>query len=191
MTGVILSGGRNSRMGTNKAFLRRDGERLIDRTVRIYRNLFSEIVLVTNEPLLYLDQDLLIVTDLVRGKGPLMGIYTGLFYASSEYVFVAACDMPFLDEAFIRFLSEQATGLEDIVIPRSAGGLEPLHAVYSRRCMAPIRRLLDADRLKIAGFYKGMKQKIIEGEVLRAFDPEGRMFVNINRREDLQQADLS
>jgi molybdopterin-guanine dinucleotide biosynthesis protein A len=178
-------------MGTNKAFLRRDGERLIDRTVRIYRNLFSEIVLVTNEPLLYLDQDLLIVTDLVRGKGPLMGIYTGLFYASSEYVFVAACDMPFLDEAFIRFLSEQATGLEDIVIPRSAGGLEPLHAVYSRRCMAPIRRLLDADRLKIAGFYKGMKQKIIEGEVLRAFDPEGRMFVNINRREDLQQADLS
>ena len=191
MTGVILSGGKNSRMGTNKAFLRMDGERLIDRTVRIYRNLFSEIVLVTNEPLLYLDQDLLIVTDLVRGKGPLMGIYTGLFYATSEYVFVAACDMPFLDEAFIRYLSEQATGSEDMVIPRSAGGLEPLHAVYSRRCMAPIRRLLDTDRLKIAGFYKGMKQKIIEGEALRAFDSEGRMFININRREDLQQAELS
>lgn len=191
MTGVILSGGKNSRMGTNKAFLRMDGERLIDRTVRIYRNLFSEIVLVTNEPLLYLDQNLLIVTDLARDKGPLMGIYTGLFYASSEHVFVAACDMPFLDEAFIRYLAEQAAGPEDMVVPRSAGGLEPLHAVYSRRCMAPIRRLLEADRLKIAGFYRGMKQKIIEGQALSAFDPEGRIFTNINRRDDLQQADLS
>ncbi|MBW2674523.1 MAG: NTP transferase domain-containing protein, partial [Deltaproteobacteria bacterium] len=64
MTGIILSGGKNARMGENKAFIRVDGERIIDRTIRIFRELFDEIVLVTNEPLAYLEFDLKIVTDI-------------------------------------------------------------------------------------------------------------------------------
>jgi molybdopterin-guanine dinucleotide biosynthesis protein A len=183
MTGIILSGGKNTRMGANKAFLTVEGKRLIDRTVGIYRPLFSEIILITNEPLLYLDEDVTIVTDLVRHKGPLMGIYTGLFYASSDHIFVTACDMPFLNPEFIQYMIDQ-TGDADIVVPAFAGALEPLHAIYSKRCMGSIRRLFEEDRLKITGFYKDMKPKIIAEEVMKPFDPEGRMFANINTPDE-------
>ena len=185
VTGIILAGGKNTRMGSNKAFLRLDEERLIDRTVRIYQDIFPEIILVTNEPLLYLDQKIMIVTDLTRHKGPLMGIYTGLFFAFYEHIFITACDMPFLNRDFIEYMIEIRGGY-DIVVPETAGGLEPLHAVYSRNCMGPIRRLLDTDRLKVTGFYKGLKKRIVDQDTQQKFDPQGKMFLNINKPADLE-----
>lgn len=185
MTGVILSGGKNSRMGTNKALLSVNGERLIDRTIRIYRDLFPEIILVTNNPLAYLDLDVTIVTDLEKNKGPLMGIYTGLYYASGDHVFIAACDMPFFNLKFIRSLMESTSPEDDIVVPVSANGFEPLHAVYSKRCMGPIRHLLEANRFKITEFYRKMTPKIIGEDIIRSFDPDGLMFINVNAPQDL------
>ncbi|MCX7635430.1 MAG: molybdenum cofactor guanylyltransferase [Syntrophales bacterium] len=101
VTGIILAGGRSTRMGTNKALIRIGGERLIDRTVRVYREVFDDIILVTNEPLLYVDQDVAIVTDVVPGRGPLMGIFTGLLFAAHDAAFVAPCDMPYLTAGII------------------------------------------------------------------------------------------
>ena len=101
MTGVILSGGKSARMGMNKAFLEFEGKRLIDRTVTMFRDIFQEVILVTNSPLEYLDQDCIIVSDIFKNKGALGGIYTGIFYASCDQVFVSACDMPFLNRSFI------------------------------------------------------------------------------------------
>lgn len=82
MTGIILSGGENVRMGQNKAFLVVDGKRLIDRMIRIFRGLFAEVILVTNKPRDYLDLDVTLVTDIYPGRKALGGIYTGLFYAN-------------------------------------------------------------------------------------------------------------
>lgn len=80
ITGVILSGGRNTRMGVNKAFLEIGPLRMMDQTLDIFRRLFSEILIVTNEPLSYLEfDDAALVTDIYKDKGPLGGIYTGLF----------------------------------------------------------------------------------------------------------------
>jgi molybdopterin-guanine dinucleotide biosynthesis protein A len=171
-------------MGTNKAFLRIDGERLIDRTVRIFREMFKEIILVTNSPLEYLDQDVEIVTDIYKGKGALGGIFTGIFYASENQSFVSACDMPFLNRSFIEYMTGLAKDY-DIVVPHTAEGFQPLHAIYSKNCLAPIKKNLLEDKLKVTGFYKGRKLFIIEEEVLRSFDPEGRMFFNVNTQEDL------
>lgn len=75
MTGIILSGGKNIRMGTNKAFIKVDGERLIDRTVRLFKDIFEEVILVTNSPLEYLDQDVKIVTDIIKGKSAMGGVF--------------------------------------------------------------------------------------------------------------------
>ena len=147
MTGIILSGGRNSRMGENKAFIRVNGERLIDRTVRLFRTVFSEVIIVTVTPLDYLDQPAAVVTDIVPEKGALGGIYTGLFFATHEKAFVAACDMPFLNTAFMEYLVSQAAGY-DIVVPETPAGFQPLHAVYARRCLPAIRGLLDRNRLQ-------------------------------------------
>ncbi|MDO9228325.1 MAG: molybdenum cofactor guanylyltransferase [Syntrophales bacterium] len=185
MTGVILSGGRNVRMGENKAFLRVEGERLIDRTVRLFRAVFRQVIIVTASPLDYLDQEATIVTDILPEKGALGGLYTGLFFALDEYVFVAACDMPFLNRAFLEHMIRQSSGY-DIIVPAPPDGLQPLHAIYARRCLPVIRSLLDRNRLQIKELYPGQRLLKIPPEVLRSFDPEGRMFLNVNTPEDLR-----
>jgi molybdopterin-guanine dinucleotide biosynthesis protein A len=186
MTGVILSGGKNKRMGENKAFLRVGEERLIDRTVRLFQRVFREVIIVTTCPLDYLDQEAIIVTDILPEKGALGGLYTGLFYATDEYAFLVACDMPFLNIAFLEYMVEQATS-HDIVIPAPPDGLQPLHAIYARRCLPAIRARLDQNRLQIKGFYHGHSILEISPEVLYTFDPEGRMFLNVNTPEDLHK----
>jgi molybdopterin-guanine dinucleotide biosynthesis protein A len=188
MTGIILSGGKNARMGVNKAFIRVGGERIIDRTIRIFRELFEEIVLVTNEPLGYLEFDLKIVTDIIKEKGALGGLYTGLFHSSCEHAFVCPCDMPFLSIDFIRYMQERAKGY-DVVVPVQPEGFQPLHAIYSRRCMPAIKKCIDEDRLKVTGFYKKARVLEIPPEVIASFDPEGRIFFNINSPDDLGDAE--
>lgn len=189
MTGVILSGGKNTRMGENKAFLRIGGERLIDRTVRLFRQVFREVIIVTTNPLDYLDQEAVIVTDILPGKGALGGLYTGLFYSTDEYAFLAACDMPFLNTAFMEYMLRQTTGY-DIVVPAPPDGLQPLHAIYARRCLPAIRARLDQNRLQIKGFYPGRPLLKISPEVLDSFDPDRRMFLNVNTPEDLEKLSL-
>ena len=186
MTGIILAGGKNSRMGINKAFLEIDGTRLIDNILAVYQKIFSEIIIVTNDPLSYTEfPETLIVTDIYKDKGALGGIYTGLFYATHDYSFVAACDMPFLNEDFIIYLTGQA-GKHDIIVPELSEGFQPLHAIYSRNCLSHIKKLLIADKLKITGFYKEVRLLSIPEEKIKPFNKDGRLFLNINTPEDLK-----
>ena len=187
MTGIILAGGKNSRMGINKAFLEIDGTRVIDNILAVYRKIFSEIIIVTNDPLSYTEfSETLIVTDIYKEKGALGGIYTGLFYAAYDYSFVAACDMPFLNKDFIIYLTEQ-TDKFDIVVPELPEGFQPLHAIYSRNCLSHIKKLLIADKLKIAAFYKEVRLLSIPKEKIKPFNKDGRLFFNVNTPEDLEK----
>ncbi len=189
MTGIILSGGKNARMGKNKALLEVGGERLIDRTVSLFRSVFREVIIVAANPLDYLDQETVIVTDILPERGALGGIYTGLFYATEEHAFVAACDMPFMNRTFLEYMASQADGY-DIIVPAPPDGLQPLHAVYARRCLPAIRNLLDRNRMQIKEFYPGHRLLKIPPEVLRSYDPAGRMFINLNTPDDLLKLPL-
>jgi molybdopterin-guanine dinucleotide biosynthesis protein A len=75
----------------------------------------------------------------------------------------------------------------DIVVPNPPDGYQPLHAIYSKRCLPRIRKFIDKDELKIRGFYKKSKTLLIGAEEIQKFDPEGRMFLNINSPEDLDE----
>ena len=186
MTGIILAGGKNSRMGTEKSFLTIDGVRLIDKIFNVYQEIFPEIIIVTNDPLAYTDFSVAtVVTDIYKEKGALGGIYTGLFFASHDYSFVAACDMPFLNKDFIIYLTEQV-GKYDIVVPQLSDGFQPLHAIYSRNCLTAIKKLLTADKLKITGFYKEMRLLSISEEKIKPFNKDGQLFLNINTPADLE-----
>jgi molybdopterin-guanine dinucleotide biosynthesis protein A len=187
VTGVILSGGKNSRMGgRNKAFIEFEGERLIDRDVRLFQSLFAEVILVTNSPREYLDLGVTLVTDIYRNKGALGGIHAGLFHAGNEKVFFAACDMPFLNEALIKHMIDLSPDF-DILVPQSPDGLQPLHAVYSRKCLPVIEKLFAKDLLKIIGFYPGYTIHKITADTLIQFDPQWRMFSNLNSSEEMQK----
>jgi len=185
-TGIILAGGKNLRMGQNKAFLEVQGERIIDRTRKIFGELFAEVLLVTNSPGDYLDLNLRIVTDLYREKGSLGGVFTGLFHASFSHAFVAACDMPFLNRDLISHLVSLSPGY-DIVIPRTEDGLQPLHAVYSRRCLPFMEDLLRRGNLKILDFFHRVKKREVPTEEILPFDPHLASFLNLNTPEDLDR----
>ena len=188
MTGIILSGGKNSRMGVNKAFLEMNGVRLIDHILSVYRKIFSEIIIVTNEPLAYTEfPDTMIVTDIYKGKGSLGGIYTGLFYARNDYAFVAACDMPSLNIDFILFMMEQI-GNYEIVVPELSEGFQALHAIYSRRCLPAIKKMILADKLKISGLFKDIRSSKITEDKIKPFNQDGRLFLNLNTPEDLHSS---
>ncbi|MBI4620163.1 MAG: molybdenum cofactor guanylyltransferase [Desulfobacterales bacterium] len=184
MTGVILAGGKSKRMGRNKAFLEINGQRMVDQIADIFKDTFEEVILVTNSPIEYLHLDLRIVTDLIPNKGALGGIYTGLFYASSEHIFVIACDMPFLSKGFIDYMVSKA-GKFDAVVPRSGDGLQPLHAIYSKRCLRQIEALLELDDLKITNFYPKVRVREISPHEILSFDPEQSIFFNINTPQDV------
>ena len=183
-TGIILAGGKNLRMGQNKAFLEVQGERIIDRIKRIFVDLFDEVMVVTNSPRDYLDLNLRIVADLYRERGSLAGIFTGLFHASFSHAFVAACDMPFLNPALIAHLVGLSPGY-DIVIPRTEDGLQPLHAVYSRKCLPFMEDLLREGNLKILDFFHRVKKREVPAGEMIPLDPHLSSFLNLNSPEDL------
>jgi len=171
-------------MGKNKAFLEVRGQRIIDRTKDLFCNLFDEVILVTNSPLEYVDLQLRTVGDLYVGKGSLGGIFSGLFHASHPQAFVAACDMPFLNEGLIRYLMSLAPGY-DLVIPQTGDGLQPLHAVYSQKCLPFAEELLRQNDLKIIDFFPKVKKKIVSPEEILPLDPKFASFMNVNTPEDL------
>jgi len=189
-TGVILSGGLSTRFnGRNKALLQIGARRILDRLYEVFTQLFDEIILVTNDPLQFLQWDLTLVTDLFPLRSSLTGIHAGLFYMQREFGFFCACDTPFLEKGLVEMLVEQMDHKTDIVMPHTAAGFEPLCAVYSKRCLQAARQHLNEKKLKIQWAFRSCRTKLVEEEMLRTRDAELRSFFNINTAQDLARAE--
>ena len=189
-TGVILSGGLANRYeGIEKALLRVGGDRILDRIYAIYRELFDEIILVTNNPEKFLAWDLLIVSDLFPIRSSLTGIHAGLFYMSNPYGFISACDTPFLKKEMVETIIGKIEAHIDIVMPETTAGFEPLCAAYSKRCLEAAQNHLEREKLKITKTFRKNRIKTISERALRKIDPELRSFFNINTPEDLARAE--
>ncbi|MBI3753988.1 MAG: molybdenum cofactor guanylyltransferase [Deltaproteobacteria bacterium] len=186
MTGIILAGGKSSRMGFNKAFIDIGGERIIDRTIKLFKRLFEEIILVTNNPAEYEEMDILTAADIVKDAGSLGGIYTGLFHASYEYSFIAACDMPFLNKAVILKMMGISDGCQ-AVVPFVLGRYHPLHAVYSKKCIKPVEEMIKNNDLRIANLFQKIKIKRLEEKDGPSLEQILSSVDNINTKEDLDR----
>ncbi|MDP2861843.1 MAG: molybdenum cofactor guanylyltransferase [Desulfobacterales bacterium] len=180
-TGVILAGGLNSRFsGANKAFIQIGNKRILDHIYDVFSELFEEIILVTNDPLKYLEWDLKIVTDIYPARSSLTGIHAGLFYATGSHAFITACDTPFLKKDLVEALICAVLPQTDIVIPETSAGIEPLCAVYSKRCLKQIENQLEKQEYKIQGFFNKVRVIKISEDEIRAKDPELTSFFNVN-----------
>jgi molybdopterin-guanine dinucleotide biosynthesis protein A len=185
ITGIILSGGKSIRMGENKAFIQIEGVSIIQRIYDLFNELFQEVIIVTNQKDLFSDFHSKIYSDLIPNKGALGGLYTGLFFSSFRYSFCVACDMPFLKKSLIQYLIENIKD-EDVIIPRTIDGLQPLHAIYSKDCLDPIRRMIDEGKEKIIDLYHLVKVKIVEEKDFLSLDPGRDSFINVNTPEELR-----
>jgi molybdopterin-guanine dinucleotide biosynthesis protein A len=189
-TGVILSGGLNTRFnGQNKAFVHVGQRRILDRLYDIFSDLFAEVILVTNHPLQFIDWDLTIVTDIFSVRSSLTGIHAGLFYMQNPFAFFSACDTPFLKKELVKTLVEQIEKNTDIIMPETAAGFEPLCAIYSKRCLKQAEQHLKENKLKIQWAFRGHRIKYIPESVLLQEDPELISFFNINSPADLARAE--
>jgi len=185
---VVLAGGKSSRLGADKSLLLLDGQPLIARTVQQLSVLSDDLIIVTNAPERFEPLGLAarLVADERPGEGSLMGIYSGLKVARHPYALVVACDMPFLNAPLLHYmLSIMPT--YDVVVPRLAGMLEPLHAVYGRSCLPWIARLLDDGQRKIVAFFPYVKVRHVEEGEIDRFDPLHLSFMNVNTRQDWEQ----
>lgn len=192
VTGVILAGGKSTRFsGTNKALIRIGNERILDRILRVFHPVFQEILLVTNEPVRYLQWDVKIVADLYDVRSSLIGLHAGLFHTGGSHAFVSACDTPFLVPELVKEIVSRVRPETDILIPETASGLEPLCAVYSRRCLQPIERNFQQGRFKIRDFFPQVRVETISAEDIRRFDEKELSFININTAADLSEAEAA
>lgn len=185
VTGVIQAGGGSTRMGGEpKGLLALGGRRIIERIVEVLGLVLSDLLIVTNTPTLYSFLGLPMVPDVFPDHGALGGIYTGLKAAKGEAAFTVACDMPFLHPEVVRLVVSRA-GEADVVIPKAGGQYETLHALYAKACLSHIESLLEAKRLKVAGFFPRVKVlEIPEAEVARLADP-AVCFMNVNTPDEL------
>ncbi len=189
-TGVILSGGLSTRFnGQDKALLRVGGRRILDRLYDIFSDLFDEIILVTNQPLQFVEWDLTIVTDLFPVRSSLTGIHAGLFYMKNPFAFFSACDTPFLKKELVETLLENIDKSHDIIMPETSAGMEPLCAIYSKRCLKAAEHHIKQNKFKIQRALSNHRLKKIPEAKLRLKDPELRSFFNINALEDLKVAE--
>jgi molybdopterin-guanine dinucleotide biosynthesis protein A len=159
MTALILCGGKSTRMGRPKAFLPYRGTLMINYITEIVRSLFSEVLLVTNEPELFDDLDVDTVKDILPHRGPLGGILSGLLIASYEQSFVIACDMPLIDRKLINEMVKKGQN-DDMLVLMHEQGIEPLIGIYSKNCIRALEESLFADKTSLSDFASGLNAKM-------------------------------
>ena len=186
---AINAGGQSSRMGTNKAFVVIDGRPMIERIIERVTGLNqAETFLVTNTPEDYAYLGLRMVADVLLDSGSLGGIYTALHHSPTPYTLVLACDMPFINPAILQKMLDLADGKNEVIVPRVDGYPQGLHAIYQQNCQPHIQAKLEAQRLKVIGFYNEVQVCYLDEDAYQPLDPHGVAFMNINTPEELAEA---
>ena len=186
MTSIVLAGGKGKRLG-GKLSKTIGGRTLLQRVIDSLSLLSEEILVVIAQGQPNPPGATKVVVDFYPSGGALGGIYTGLVRARSLYSLVTAGDMPFLNPFLLRYLVQLSPGF-DVVIPRVEGKLEPLHAIYSKNCLAPIQQRIEQGDLKVGGFLEQVRVRYVEEAEIDKLDPKHLSFFNINTLADLRRA---
>lgn len=190
VTGVLLAGGKSRRMGKDKRYLLVGERTLLERSLEILQTVFRQVVVVIAQDSASLERVASpVVRDLIPDCGSLGGLYTGLKQASTEHVFVVACDMPFLNPLVIRhFVNLRLQA--DIVMAKLSNGLHPMHAVYGKACLPLLEQMIEVRNLKIQDLASqaALRVHFVTATDLAAIDPTARSFHNVNTPADLEAA---
>jgi molybdenum cofactor guanylyltransferase len=187
---IILAGGKSTRLGRNKVVERIGNQSLLERVISSLSTFQSDIIVVEGRnsalPDLTGYPRLKIVQDIYPDRGSLGGIYSGILESRSFHNLVVACDMPFLNVELIRYMMGIASGY-DVIVPRVTPEIfEPLHAIYSKRCVAFLEKLIQENKFKILELFPLVKIRYVEIAEIERFDPQHLSFFNVNTEADLK-----
>jgi molybdopterin-guanine dinucleotide biosynthesis protein A len=184
---AILIGGRSTRFGSDKALLTLNGKNLALTIYQRLYKLFKEVYFVSNKPNKYNQFGDRVFEDIIPGKGTLGGIYSALHYATDEYCFITACDLPFLDKGLIQTLWARASKT-DIIAPVWKSNIEPLVAFYHRRCLSEIEKAIKQNERMVKGFWKSATVAMIDVTKFYSLAQLEKIFFNINTPDDYRRA---
>ena len=191
LSGIVLAGGLSRRLGRDKAVEPFGDEPLIARVIGRLSTLTNETVVVVNNEArgaeLPLPDEARVAVDIYPDSGSLGGIFSGLTVANTDWGFVVACDMPFLNTDLIAHMLTLREDY-DAVVPLLDGYPEPTHAAYSKACLPHIESRLETGQLKIAGFFDDVRVRYVSESEIDSFDAERLSFFNVNRPDDLERA---
>lgn len=158
--GVILSGGKSSRMGTNKSLLQLDNKPVIEQIADELKKCTDKLIINANDRVIYDFLHLPIIADRYVEKGPLAGIETALYHVDADLFFIAACDMPFINEVVYRYLQTKLDSY-DAVIPVYGNYMHPLAGIYHKRILTKIQAQLDQNALQIKRLFDHCKVNFV------------------------------
>jgi len=194
ITAIILSGGKSSRMGTNKSFLKIGDKTLIERLRDLLQSMFNDVILITNEPEDYKFLGLPIYEDIFRYRGPLAGIQSGLKHSKTNLNFIISCDLPFMIKEMINYLIKYKTD-KLITVAKADGFIQQLAGKYSKECLSPSEKILkegennenrDAVQKKrkcnVLSLLDIVGAEIISPESLPFYNED--LYFNMNRTKD-------
>ena len=187
VTAFVLAGGKSSRMGQDKAFLEIGGRILLAHALELVEAVAGTVRIAGSAENFARFGP--VVEDLYPGQGPLAGIHAALTASVTDLNLIIAVDMPFLQPAFLNYLLQQARATTAVVVaPRTAGGWQPLCAVYRLEFAAVAERSLRIGRNKIDSLFAQVPTRAIEPEELEQNGFEEDMFRNLNTQQDWQAA---
>lgn len=196
MIGVILAGGENRRIPVSKGFLAVEGRPIIERSIEVLKRIFGAVVISTNTPEKYFYLGVPLIGDRLTEKGPIIGILSVLAATGEDSLFVVACDMPFVSEKLVRYMTDiynEHLGKSmddrevDAVIPVFEGKAEPLFGIYRKRVIQTIETMILTGQKGLIAMLDNIHVRYITDAEVKAMDPEGRSFVNINTIEDYER----
>lgn len=189
-TAVILAGGKSSRMGFDKQFLKIDELKLMYKLIDELKREFQDIIIVTNKPDKYEDdfRCCRIVSDEIKQKGPLSGIHVGLKESKSKYVYFIACDMPNMNLDYIRYMKKELIRTEaDACVTEQGNKVQPFNAFYSAEIFPKIEKLIMENRRSMLALIDIINTHFIKENTARKYDSNFDMFLNLNTQEDVMK----
>jgi len=177
LTAIILAGGESSRMGEDKGLMFFEGKPMIQHVIDVVKPMVDHIIIISNNRA-YEVFGYAVYDDLIQGKGPLAGIYTGLRYSETDKNLVLSCDVPFVNKEVLQLVIDNCNTV-DIVIPEKENRTHQLIGVYDKSCTTFLKKELDNNQRKIKVAIEKLNYKVVDANHIAS-----HIFNNINTKED-------
>ena len=183
VTGIIMAGGKSSRMGKDKGLMTYAGKPLVTYPLEILKNTCNEILISTNSDE-YMNFGFPLVKDEIKEIGPIGGLYSSLRISTNDWNLVLACDMPFVSNVFLNYLISEIDKGYDAVVPQNENAqFEALCAVYSKTCISCIGQRIESREYGLYQLLNGLKIKKLP------VSENNRNFINLNTLDEFKKAE--
>ncbi len=195
ISGIILAGGKSTRMGSDKAMLKIGGTPAIERIYDTVSGIFRDTMIISDRPENYAYLTSNIHPDIYHSMGPLGGIHSALANAKENQIFVVSCDMPLIHESAIRYIISRIDNT-DITLPVAFGRLQPLCGIYSKNCLPVFEGILSgagksdcskSRELKLIRALESFDIGLINTIDFDRLDLNRDCFLNMNNKEDYDE----